>query len=96
MAKTPTLHHSPPSLKYLGSTFYPLDFIYLIPEDNSHLYEIGQILSIPNSGGVQVLKYNRLHKPQGPFGEVSVILVRYAELNSMNHYRLFWSQLLRS
>lgn len=95
MAQTPTLHLSPPSLKYLGCTFYPLDFVYLIPEDDSHLYEIGQILSIPNSGGVQILKYSRLDKPQGPFSEVCVILIRSAKLESMNHHRLFWSQLPR-
>lgn len=70
LAQTPTLHSSPPSLKYLGHTFYLLDFVYLIPKNNSHLYDIGQILSIPNVDEIQILKYRRLDKPQGPFSEV--------------------------
>jgi hypothetical protein len=72
LAQIPTLHStpSPPCLRYLGHTFYPLDFVYLIPRDNSSLYDIGQILSFPNSEEVQVLKYRRVDKPQGPFSEV--------------------------
>ena len=70
VAQAPILHLSPPSLTYLGYTFHLLDFVYLIPEDNSHLYDIGQILSIPNVDKIQVLKYRRLDKPQGPFSEV--------------------------
>jgi hypothetical protein len=72
----PPSYPSPPHLTYLGHTFYPLDFVYLIPKGNSHLYDIGQILSIPNSEEIQVLKYRRLDKPQGPFSEVCMILVR--------------------
>ena len=73
LVQTPTLLYlspSSPCLKYLGRTFYPLDFVYLIPRDNSHLYDIGQILSFPNAEEIQVLKYKRLDKPQGPFDEV--------------------------
>jgi len=84
IAQTPTLYPSPPSLGYLGHTFYPLDFVYLISEDGSHLYDIGQILSIPNSGEVQVLRYSRLDKPQGPFSEVCIMLVRSVKLNISN------------
>lgn len=89
IAQTPTLHLSPPSLKYLGHTFHPLSFVYLIPEDNSHLYDIGQILSIPNADEVQVLKYSRLDKPQGPFSEVCVIHSKSTELNLRNCCRSF-------
>jgi hypothetical protein len=83
IAQTPTLHLSPshsPSLKFLGHTFYPLDFVYLIPGDSSHLLDIGQILSIPNSEEVQVLKYKRLDQPQGPFSEVCMIFIGSVEL----------------
>jgi len=73
-AQIPTLHLTPssPYLTYLGHTFYPLDFVYLIPKGNSYLYDIGQILSIPNSEEIQVLKYSRLDQPLGPFSEVCV------------------------
>ena len=77
LAQIPTLHltSSSPCLTYLGHTFYPLDFVYLIPRGNSYLYDIGQILSIPNSEEIQVLKYRRLDQPLEPFHEVCVALM---------------------
>ena len=86
LAQTPTLLYlapSSPCLNYLGHTFHLLDFVYLIQEGNSHLYDIGQILSIPNSEEIQVLKYRRLDQPQGPFSEVCVILME-SEFYSVN------------
>lgn len=83
LAQIPTLLQltpSSPCLKYLGHTFHPLDFVYLIPKGNSHLYDIGQILSIPNSEEIQVLKYRRLDQPQGPFSEVHVTLIESANI----------------
>ena len=70
ISRTPALHPFPPSLKYLGHTFYPLDFVYLIPEDNFHLYDIGQILSIPSAEEIQVLEYRRQDQPRRAFSEV--------------------------
>jgi hypothetical protein len=73
LAQTPTLlPSSSPCLKYLGLTFYPLDFVYLVSKENSHLYDIGQILSIPNSEEVEVLEYVRLDQYQRPFSEVGI------------------------
>ena len=81
LAQIPTLHSTPssPCLRYLGHTFYPLDFVYLIPRDNSSLYDIGQILSFPNSEDIQVLKYERLDEPEGPFSEVCATLIEPAK-----------------
>ncbi|KAF9792170.1 S-adenosyl-L-methionine-dependent methyltransferase [Thelephora terrestris] len=75
LAQAPTLLSSPssPCLKYLGLVFYPMDFVYLIPEGDSHLYEIGQILSIPNSEEVIILEYMRHNQSQRPFSEVILI-----------------------
>lgn len=71
LAQSPTLLPTPsPCLKYLGLTFYPLDFVYIIPKENTHLYDIGQILSIPNSEEVEVLEYMRLDQYRRPFSEV--------------------------
>lgn len=52
-----------------------MDFVYLIPKGNSHLYDIGQILSIPNSEEVEVLEYMRQGQSQRPFSEVHIFLV---------------------
>ena len=75
LAQVPTFPSTPstPYLRYLGHTFYPLDFIYLIPRGSTSLYDIGQILLFPSSEEIQVLKYRRLEKPQGPFSEVCAI-----------------------
>lgn len=97
LAQTPTLSPSPPSpyLKYLGLSFYPLDFVYLIPKDNSYLYDIGQIISIPNSEEVEVLEYMRLDQHQRPFGEVGTIF-NLQGIHLINCTRLFSFHLLRS
>jgi hypothetical protein len=77
LAQTPVLLNSPSSyLKYLGLKFYPMDFVYLIPEDSSHLYDIGQILSISNAEEIQVLRYRRHGQSQRPFSEVCIISIR--------------------
>lgn len=97
LAQTPTLHLTPsPYLTYLGHTFYPLDFVYLIPRGSSYLYDIGQILSIPNSEEIQVLKYRRLDQPLGPFSEVCVIFIGSTSILLNELLRLFWSQLMKS
>lgn len=82
LAQIPTLHFtpSPPCLRYLGHTFYPLDFVYLIPRGSSSLYDIGQILSFPNSEEIQVLIHRRLGGPQGPFSEVCATPIRSAKI----------------
>jgi len=91
LAQAPTLYlaSSPPYLNYLGHTFYPLDFVYLIPKGNSYLYDIGQIISIPNSEEIQVLKYRRLDQPLGPFSEVCVILIGSTNILLNELLRLF-------
>lgn len=90
LAQTPILLTSstPPCLKYLGFTFFPLDFVYLITKDGSHLYEIGQILSIPSSEKIQVLIYTRLEQSQRPFDEVCQLTLKSIEFHLGNCNRL--------
>lgn len=97
LAQTPILLPSSPfpCLKYLGLVFYPLDFVYLIPEDNFNLYGIGQILSIPNSEEVEVLEYMRHDQHQKPFSEVSLYFNLYG-VHLINCTRLFYFHLQRS
>ena len=90
LVQTPILLSSFPSpcLRYLGLTFYPLDFVYLIPKNNGHLYDIGQILSIPNSEEVEVLEYMKLDQHQRPFSEVGISF-KPCGLCLINYTRLF-------
>ena len=81
LAQTPVLLNSPSlCLKYLGLKFHPMDFVYLIPGGSSYLYDIGQILSIPNAEEIQVLRYRRLGQSQRPFSEVCIILIKSIKL----------------